>query len=31
MNDEAAVAVLRGRMFSEEEQRRLAVYESGQL
>lgn len=31
MNDEAAVAVLRGRMFSEEEQRRLEVYESGKL
>ena len=26
-----AVAALRSRMFSEEEQRRLAVYESGQL
>jgi lipase chaperone LimK len=31
LNDEAAVAALRNRMFSEEEQRRLAVYESGQL
>lgn len=31
LQDEAAVAALRSRMFSEEEQRRLAVYESGQL
>jgi len=31
LQDEAAVAALRSRMFSEDEQRRLAVYESGQL
>jgi lipase chaperone LimK len=31
LNDEAAVAALRSRMFSEEEQRRLAVYESKQM
>jgi lipase chaperone LimK len=31
LNDEAALAVLRNRMFSEEEQRRLPVYEAGQM
>lgn len=31
LNDEAAVAALRKRLFSEDEQRRLAVYESGQM
>jgi len=31
MNSDAAVAALRSRMFSEEEERRLAVYESGQM
>jgi lipase chaperone LimK len=31
LSDEAAVAALRSRMFSEEEQRRLAVYEAGQM
>jgi lipase chaperone LimK len=31
LKDETAVAALRSRMFSEEEQRRLAVYESGEL
>jgi lipase chaperone LimK len=31
VKDEAAAAALRNRMFSEEEQRRLAVYESGEM
>jgi lipase chaperone LimK len=31
VTDEAAVAALRNRMFNEEEQRRLAVYESGEM
>jgi lipase chaperone LimK len=31
LRDEAAVAALRNRMFSEDEQRRLGAYEAGPL